>query len=111
MALGRKTGGRQRGVPNKLTSNAKASFLATFGHLEKDIRRWIQETGDGFQAIHFLADGTQIPYLEKNPGKSAELMIRMAEFHFPKLGRTEVTGKDGGPVVVDFGMDLHREKE
>ena len=101
MALGKKTGGRKRGVPNKLTSIAKQSFLATFGHLEKDIRRWIQETGDGFTAIHFLADGEQIPYLEKNPGKAADLMLRMAEFHFPKLGRTEVTGADGGPLVVE----------
>jgi hypothetical protein len=44
--------------------------------------------------------------LEKNPLKAADLLIRMAQYHFPKLGNTELTGKDGGPVVIDFGVDL-----
>lgn len=102
---GERRGGRKKGVPNKLTSTAKQAFLATFGKLEKDVERWIKETGDGFEAVHFLADGTQIPYTEKNPGKAADLMLRMAEFHFPKLGRTEVTGKDGAPVPVSIAIN------
>jgi hypothetical protein len=106
MAQGKKTGGRKKGVPNKLTSVGRQAFMATFGKLEGDLEKWIRETAEGFEAVHFLSDGRAIPYLEKNPGKAADLLIRMAEYHFPKLGRTEVTGKDGGPVVLDFGVDL-----
>jgi hypothetical protein len=82
MAQGKKTGGRKKGVPNKLTSVARSAFLATFGKLEGDLEGWIRETA------------------ENDPAKAADLTIRMAEYHFPKLGRTEVTGQDGGPVKV-----------
>lgn len=65
-----------------------------------DLERWITETGDGFQAIHFLSDGTQIPYMEKSPGKAADLLLRMAQHFVPTLARSEVTGEGGGPVRV-----------
>lgn len=97
---GERRGGRRRGVPNKVTSAARHAFLATFGQLEGDLQEWIRQTAEGFEAVHFLADGTAIPYLEKNPAKAADLLIRMAEYHFPKLGRTEVTGAEGGPLEV-----------
>jgi len=38
MAPGRKTGGRQKGTPNKISSQKKLAFLATFGRLEGDLR-------------------------------------------------------------------------
>jgi len=100
MAAGKKTGGRKRGVPNRVTSVAREAFLATFDNLKPDLERWIRETADGFTAVHFLADGTAIPYLEKNPGKAADLLIRMAEYHFPKLGRQEHVGEAGGAIQV-----------
>jgi hypothetical protein len=88
MAKGRKTGGRKAGVPNKVTSAARQAFLATFGKLEGDLEGWIRRTS------------------EEDPAKAADLIIRMAEYHFPKLGRQEVTGADGGPVefvIRDLG--------
>lgn len=33
-----------------------------------------------------------------DPGKALDLLAKLAEFAAPKLNRTEVTGKDGGPV-------------
>lgn len=75
-----------------------------------DLERWITETGDGFQAIHFLSDGTQIPYLEKSPGKAADLLLRMAQHFVPTLARTEVTGEDGGPVEYVI-RDLAKEDD
>ena len=109
MAPGRKTGGRQKGTPNKISSQKKLAFLATFGRLEGDLERWIKETAEGFQTVHFLTDGTAIPYLEKNPGKAADILIRMAEFHFPRIARSEITGQDGGPVEFVI-RDIAKEK-
>jgi hypothetical protein len=88
MAQGKKTGGRKKGVPNKLTSVGRQAFMATFGKLEGELEGWIREGAEG------------------DPLKAADLLIRMAQYHFPKLGNTELTGKDGGPVVLDFGVDL-----
>jgi hypothetical protein len=108
MAKGRKTGGRTRGTPNRVNSAAKVAFLATFGKLEGDLETWIRKTAEGTpQPVMVnrqpLLDGEGKPVIVPmgaDPGKAADLLIRMAEYHFPKLGRTEVTGKDGEPVRV-----------
>jgi hypothetical protein len=95
-------------VPNKTTAQDREAFRMVYERRIDDLDRWLIETGDGFTAIHFLSDGTQIPYQEKNPGKAADLLIRMAEHFVPKLNRTEVTGANGGPVEYVI-RDLGRE--
>lgn len=97
---GERRGGRKKGTANKLTKDAREAFRMVYEGRLEDLNRWIQETGDGFEATHFLADGTAIPYLEKNPGKAADLLLRMAEHFIPKLTRTEVSGADGEPLQV-----------
>jgi hypothetical protein len=79
-------------VPNKVTSAAREAFLATFGKLEGDLETWIRAGA------------------EDDPLKAADLLIKMAEYHFPKLGRTEVTGQDGGPVEFVI-RDVARESD
>lgn len=98
--------GRKPGVPNKTTAEDREAFRMVYERRLEDLDRWIRETGDGFDAVHFLSDGTKIPYLEKSPGKAADLLLRMAEHFVPKLQRHEHTGEDGGPVefvVRDLG--------
>jgi hypothetical protein len=111
MAKGQKTGGRAKGTPNKVTSAAREAFLATFGKLECDLEKWIRDTAEGWEAVRVTKDGALITVREgRDPGKAADLLIRMAEYHFPKLGRTEVTGEGGGPVEFVV-RDLAREGE
>ena len=74
--------GRPKGVPNKVTSAARQAFLATFTRLEGDLEGWIRQTA------------------EEDPGKAADLLIRMAEYHFPKLARSEVSGPEGDPLTI-----------
>ncbi len=83
--------GRKKGTPNKTTAEAREAFRMVYEGRLSDLDRWLKETGDGFRAVHFLADGKKIPYLEKNPGKAAELLTRMAEHFVPKLQRIEKT--------------------
>ena len=105
---GRRPGsGRPKGAPNKVTTAAKCAFLAAFGRLEGDLEKWIRQTAEGVPEpvilngeIKLSEDGSPIlAPAGADPGKAADLLIRMAEYHFPKLGRTEVTGEGGGPVV------------
>jgi hypothetical protein len=35
-----------------------------------------------------------------DPARRLDLYLRALEYHIPKLGRSEVTGPDGGPVAV-----------
>ena len=93
--------GRPKGSANKITSAAREAFLLTFENLAPDIEGWIREVGDGYDAIHFLSDGTRCKYKERDPGRAAELMIRMAEYHFPKLARTEFGNAEQKPFVIE----------
>jgi hypothetical protein len=103
---GERRGGRKRGTPNKVTAEARKAFQMIYEGRLADLDRWIRETGDGFEAVHFLADGTRCKYTERNPGKAADLLLRMAEHFVPKLSRREIVGEGGGPVrVVKVDMD------
>jgi hypothetical protein len=72
-----------------------------FDRLAPDVEGWIREVAKGYEVERMNREGVVVKLTEgRDPGKAAELSLRMAEFHIPKLGRTEVTGEDGGPVAV-----------
>lgn len=114
MAPGRKTGGRVKGVPNRVSSAAREAFLATFQRLAPDLEVWLQQTANGWdEEIEVKPRGggepvTVIKRVGKDPGKAADLLIRMAEYHVPKQSRTEVVGEGGGPVEFVI-RDLAKE--
>ena len=95
--------GRPKGVPNKVTTLARSEFLAAFKESEPDLRRWLRETGDGWEETKPGSDGQPVTRrVGKDPAKAAALLIGMAEYHFPKLGRQEHVGEGGGPIVVEI---------
>lgn len=61
---------------------------------------WIQSVADGA--------GEERP---PDPGRAAELALRMAEYHVPRLAQQQVTGEDGGPVQVSVSIDLGAGRE
>lgn len=90
MAKGRKTGGRTKGTPNRITSAHREAWQATFENLKPDLEGWIREAA------------------RRDPGRAADLVIKLAEFHTPKLGRQELVGENGGSIVIEvikFGGD------
>jgi hypothetical protein len=97
---GNRKGGRKKGTPNRVTYEAREAFRAVYEGRLADLDRWIRETGDGYRAIHFLANGEKCYYTERNPGKAADLLLRMAEHFIPKLNHTTLTGENLGPITV-----------
>lgn len=90
MARGRKTGGRQKGTPNKTTAAVR-----------EQIERFARANAPALQE---LFDRLK----EEEPAKAFDLYLRAIEYHIPKLGRTEVTGGGGGPVefvIRDLGKE------
>lgn len=47
-----------------------------------------------------VANGDPINDVKPNPAKAFELFQSVVEYHVPKLARSEVTGKDGGAIVI-----------
>jgi len=107
MAKGRKTGGRQKGVSNKVTTAQRSAFLATFGRIEGDLETWIRRGAEGeltpliVKGVPIMTEDGRTPIMVRtgaDPLKAAAIVVQMAEFHSPKLGRLEL---DLGKMPAD----------
>ena len=70
MAEGIKTGGRQKGTPNKSTAEVREAIAA-------------------FASANVDQMGTWLNSID-SPEKKLDLFLRAIEYHIPKLARTEV---------------------
>lgn len=90
-----KTGGRKKGVPNKLTSVAREAWGRAWTELAPDVGTWIREVHDG------SPESDEGPARPPDPAKAAELALRMAEYHVPKVREPPVSVEaEGGKVTV-----------
>ena len=64
--------GRPKGKPNRVTSDARAVFQALFEEQAPLASGWFAEVA---------AD---------DPGRALDALLRLAEYHIPKLGRLEL---------------------
>lgn len=87
--------GRQKGVPNKSTGMVREAIATLLERNLGKMDEWLQ----------LVAYGDESLGIKPAPDKALDIMQKMAEYHIPKLARTEVTGKDGDDlkVVVKWG--------
>ena len=77
---GERRGGRKKGTQNKATLAAREAIAKFVDDNADRLQAWLDE---------IAAD---------DPEKAFQLFQSVIEYHVPKLARTEMTGKDGGPV-------------
>lgn len=90
MAKGKKTGGRLPGVKNRITTEFRETVRQLLEDNSANVGTWLD----------LVARGDADAGVKPDPGKALDLITRLAEYAAPKLSRTEVTGKDGGPMQV-----------
>jgi hypothetical protein len=86
----KKSGGRPKGTPNKVTAEMKEGFLQAFKNKEPMFEKWLDEVA------------------ANDPAAACKIMVSMADFIFPRIGRTELVGDGGGPlefVIRDLGSE------
>lgn len=88
MAKGVKTGGRQPGSLNKATREFRDTVTKLLSDNAGNVASWLADVANGKGDV------------KPDPAKALDLLAKLAEFAAPKLGRTELTGKDGGPIEV-----------
>ena len=94
--------GRPKGSPNKVTTVAKEAFLLAFQHLEGDLESYIRRTGEGETVKVLQKDGSLVEAkVGADPARAADLLIRMAEYHFPKQAKHIVAGDGDSPVIIE----------
>jgi hypothetical protein len=78
-------GGSRKGKPNKATANAKEAIARFVDGNADRLQEWLDEIASD----------------PKQGARAAfECFKDLLEYHVPKLARTEVTGQDGGAIVV-----------
>lgn len=91
-----KTGGRAAGVPNKATQDVRACMAMFAENNVSKLEGWLNAT----------AKGDIVNGVKPDPGKAADLFLKAIEYHIPKLGRTELTGLNGGAIEVKNASQL-----
>lgn len=76
-------GGSRKGIPNKVTANAREAIARFVDGNADRLNDWLTE-------------------IEQKDGPKAAFncFTDLLEYHVPKLARHEHTGEGGGPVVV-----------
>ena len=82
--------GRPKGVPNKSTEAVRTAIALLLERNSEKMDEWLQ----------LVAYGDESLGIKPQPDKALDIMQKMAEYHIPKLARTEVTGADNGPLTI-----------
>lgn len=98
MAKGKKTGGRTSGTPNRATAEAREAIARFVDANASRLQEWLDAVAGGVRELGDDGAPTGKHVVSPNPQRAFELFQSVIEYHVPKLARTEVTGKDGGPV-------------
>jgi hypothetical protein len=78
-------GGRPKGSVEKSTINAREALARFVDANTERLQGWLEEI--------YKTDG---------PKAAWECMVDVIEYHVPKLQRTELTGEDGTPFVINL---------
>lgn len=82
-----KTGGRQVGTPNKATGAARLAFAQFVDNNADKLQEWLDN----------IATDEKL-----GPKVAFECLMQVAEFHVPKLARTEHVGENNGPIKYEI---------
>jgi len=77
-----KTGGRQAGTPNKATGIARLAFANFVDNNAERLQEWLDD----------IAANEKL-----GPKAAFDCLMQVAEFHVPKLARTELVGDEKAP--------------
>lgn len=82
--------GRPRGSPNKSTAEVREAIAKLVSMNIEEVDEWLGMVAYGDESLGIKPD----------PAKAIDLLHRMAEYHIPKLARTEVVGDKDTPLEL-----------
>ena len=75
--------GRPKGLPNRVTANAREAIARFVDGNAERLQGWLDQIAQ-----------------DQGPQAAFACFTTLLEYHVPKLGRTEHTGENGGPIQV-----------
>lgn len=98
--------GRPPGIPNKVTSDARAAIAKFVDGNAHRLQGWLDQIAEGVPKkdkdglVMVDKDGKILWEREPNPQRAFELFQSVVEYHVPKLARSEITGADGQGLTI-----------
>lgn len=83
MTRRKKTGGREKGTPNKITKDIKEAYQHLIEVNIENLDSWLNEVA------------------KNDPAKAMDIMIRLSEYVVPKLNRTTTTNHSMPSIVIN----------
>lgn len=103
MAPGIKSGGRQAGTPNRVTSEARKAVNTLVNENIYRLSEWLNTVASG------VKDESGRYVVSPNPSKAFQLLTTLMEYAIPKLGRMEVVGDEENPMAVSVNQNVFTE--
>ena len=105
MSVGKKTGGRVLGSTNKVTNEARQAIASFVDGNAHRLTEWLDRVAEGV-VVEDPETGEEKYIVAPNPAKAFDMFQSVVEYHIPKLARTEVTGNDSMPLVIEHNVDV-----
>ena len=110
MTVGKKTGGRQAGTPNKATNEARQAIASFVDGNAHRLTEWLDQVANGVKVVEMDGDEAVEKYVvPPNPAKAFDMFQSVVEYHIPKLARMEHSGSDTNPVVIEHNVNVFGE--
>ena len=98
-----KTGGRVAGTPNKTTKKAREAFAQLVDGNSHKLDEWLSMVAYGVPLTNqkgeiIYKDEVPLYRVPPSPKDAIDLVQKIAEYHVPKLARTEVVGDETQPI-------------
>jgi len=106
MTPNRKGAGRPSGSPNKATSDARIAIASFVDGNAYRLSGWLDQVANGVRKKDENGEPTDEYVIPPNPAKAFDLFQSVVEYHIPKLARTEVTGSDTAPVIIEHNINV-----
>ena len=108
MATANKGAGRTSGSPNKATTQARQAIASFVDGNAHRLTGWLDQVAQGVKTED-PETGEEKYIVAPNPAKAFDMFQSVVEYHIPKLARTEVTGNDSMPLVIEHNVNVFGE--
>lgn len=86
--------GRKAGVPNKVTTEFRATINRLLEDNSENFAKWLKQTAEGIPEHD----------IKPNPAKAMDIMSNLAEYAAPKLSRAEHVGDPENPLNIQNNL-------
>ena len=93
MARRKKTGGREKGTPNKITKDIKEAYQHLIEANIENLDSW----------LNIVA--------KNDPAKAMDIMIKLSEYVVPKLNRTSTSNQSPRTIVINEIRKAYKDEE